>query len=228
LQKRFRYFTTVFFICLNVNCLAQTIIKNYTKDSISHFLTIGNTQQNKVIPSQYDTVIRIALLYFPELNKTKIKIRVKKQASPLTARPNIFACFRKANKRKYIITINNNNKSKFSAILLSNLSFNAQIGVIGHELSHISDYNKRHGIYFIKLLIMHLSKKKMDRFEYNTDLRCIAHGLGYQLLSWSTEVRLKLNLTHWKGIKRLNEQGRERYMNPSSILKVITQTEIYK
>ena len=68
----------------------------------------------------------------------------------------------------------------------------------------------------------------MDRFEYNTDMRCIKHGLGYQLLSWSKEVRIKLKLIQWKGIKHLEENGRERYMNPESIMKAINQNEIYK
>ncbi|MBA2610763.1 MAG: hypothetical protein H0U95_02245 [Bacteroidetes bacterium] len=197
-------------------------------DSAKVYLFNCAVTKNKTIPLQYDTIVKIALLYFPELDNIKVRIRVKKQASPLTARPSISAFFRKASKRKYIITISNKTDSKFSAILLSNLSFNAQIGVIGHELSHINDYNKRYGTYFLKLLFMHLSKNKIDQFEYNTDLRCIEHGLGYQLLSWSKEVRLKLNLIQWKGIKHLNEQGRERYMNPESIMKAIDQNQIYK
>ena len=74
---------------------------------------------------------------------------------------------------------------------------------------------------------MHLSKKSIDGFEYKTDMICIEHGLGYQLLSWSKEVRLKLNLIQWKGIKQLQENGRERYMNPESITKVISESKIY-
>lgn len=75
---------------------------------------------------------------------------------------------------------------------------------------------------------MQLSKNKMDQFEYNTDMRCIEHGLGYQLLSWSQEVRQKLNISHWKGIKRLKEQGKERYMNPESILLALNKNADYK
>ena len=56
---------------------------------------------------------------------------------------------------------------------------------------------------------------------------CLEHGLGYQLLSWSKEVRLKLNLVQWKGIKQLNNTGRERYMNPESIIKEMMQNKIY-
>ena len=206
---------------------SQTITKEFKKNSSVLFFPKSKILKNKTIPLQYDTITRIALMYYPELENTKIKIRIKMQASPLTARPSLFAIFSRASKRNYIITISNKVDSKFSTILLSNLSFNSQIGVIGHELGHIADYNSRYGIYFIKLLFMHLNKRKMDRFEYNTDMRCIEHGLGYQLLSWSKEVRLKLNLIQWKGIKHLNKQGRERYMNPESITKTISQSVIY-
>ena len=58
----------------------------------------------------------------------------------------------------------------------------------------------------------------MDAFEYNTDKRSIQHGLGYQLLSWSEEVRSKLNLNQWGGANK-PERKRERYMNPETIKK---------
>lgn len=220
LQKLFNCLSIGGFLSLfNINSFAQEIIKEFNQDSISDYLRKESPIKNKIIPLEYDHAIRIALKYYPELEKTKIEFHVRKQASPLTARPSVVAVFRKASKRKYIITISNKTSSKFSGIMLSNLSFNAQAGVIGHELGHISDYNKRHGLYFIRLFFMHLSKKKMDSLEYNTDMCCIAHGLGYQLLSWSKEVWLKLNLMQWKGINQLDDKGGERYMNPENIIQ---------
>jgi len=227
LQKHFSCFLWGLSTFIVGNTYSQTIVKEFIRDSAHIYLSNCAFKKNKKIPLQYDTPVNVALLYFPELDNTEIRIRVKKQASPLTARPTMFAFFRKTSKRKYIITISNKTDSKFLPVLLNNLSFDSQIGVIGHELSHISDYNKRYGIYFLKLFCMHLIKKKMDHFEYNTDMRCIDHGLGYQLLSWSKEVRFKLNLTQWKGVKHVNKPGRERYMNPESITKAISQKQIY-
>jgi len=43
--------------------------------------------------------------------------------------------------REYVININN--KSEFEGILLKNVPFNAQIGIIGHEIGHIVDYENR-------------------------------------------------------------------------------------
>ena len=227
LRKHISCVTITFSLLLNIHSFSQSVIKEFNQDSISIYLANAVGLRNKITPSEYENPIRIALMYFPELENIKIKIQTKNQASPLSARPVIFDIFRKASKRKYIISISNKTSSKFSTIMLKNLSFNSQIGVIGHELSHISDYNKRKGLYFVKLFFIHLSQKKMDNFEYNTDMRCIEHGLGYQLLSWSEEVRFKINLIQWKGIKQMNEKGRERYMNPESIIKEIKENRIY-
>ncbi|TEB40289.1 hypothetical protein D0809_31370, partial [Flavobacterium circumlabens] len=89
---------------------------------------------------------------------------------------------------------------KLKPILLENLSFNAQIGVLGHELSHVSDYStKGFGKMMNLLRIELLSKDKVDAFESQTDLYCIEHGLGYQLLDWSKSVRENIKLDFWRG-----------------------------
>jgi len=228
LQKHFKIITyLICVILLNHNIKSQTIVKEFKKDSVSFYLNNSLNYTNKAIPTQYGDVIKIALSYYPELLSTKIKFKLTSKGSPLSARPTVFSIFHKAKNRKYIISICTKTKSRFDSILLNNLSFNSKVGVVAHELSHISFYNKKNGLYFIKLVFMHLSKKAIDKFEYNTDLRCIEHGLGYQLLSWSREVRLKLNLMQWKGIKKMSANGRERYMNPESIIKKIKQNNIY-
>ena len=172
-----------------------------------------------------DTTFRLqiqgALLFYPELKNSRIKFRIRNVKSPLAARPTFWAIFQKPKNRTYLITISKKTSERFTPILLKNLSFNAQIGVLGHELSHISFYNRQKGRYFIKLLFMQLNPKAMDNFENDTDRRCIAHGLGYQLLSWSEEVREKLHIKTWKGVDNNATLERERYMSPASILKEI-------
>ncbi len=177
---------------------------------------------HKKIDSTFRKQIQGALLFFPELKKTKITFKVKKTLVPLAARPRIWAVFQKPINRKYLITISSKTIGKLEPILLKNLSFNAQIGVLGHEISHIADFNSRKSGYFIKLLFMQVNKKAMDMFEYNTDKRTIEHGLGYQLLSWSTEVRQNLKIKEWGGAGKNGFQEGERYMSPKTIMEKIT------
>ncbi len=95
------------------------------------------------------------------------------------------------------------------------------MGVLGHEISHIADFNQRRGLYFVKLLFMQFTKKAMDIFENNTDRRTIEQGLGYQLLAWSTEVRHNLKIKEWGGAGKNGIQERERYMSPKTITGLI-------
>jgi hypothetical protein len=176
---------------------------------------------NKSMDSTFMMQIKGALMFYPELKNIKIKFRIRNVKSPLAARPTFWAIFQKPENRTYLITISNKTSAFFSPILLKNLSLNAQIGVLGHELSHIAFYNQQKGGYFIRLVLMQLSTKAMDNFENDTDKSCIKHNLGYQLLSWSTEVREKLKIKTWRGVDSNSALERERYMSPASILKAI-------
>ena len=176
---------------------------------------------NKQMDSTFKQQISGALMFYPELKYIKIKFKVKKAIVPLSARPRVWATFQKPKNRKYLIIISSASIGKLEPILLKNLSFNAQVGVLGHEISHISDFNQRRGLYFIKLLFMQFSKKAMDIFENNTDRRTIEHGLGYQLLAWSTEVRHNLKIKEWGGAAKNGIQERERYMSPKTIMGLV-------
>jgi Zn-dependent protease with chaperone function len=194
----------------------RNVTLNFIKDNFKE-----NEYSNKHIDSNYLWQARAALLYYPILKDAKIKIRVRKSKTPLTARPRIWAIFQRPSQRKYLITISSETTGRLEPILLKNLSFNAQIGVLGHEMSHIVDFHQRKGLFFILLAAMHLNRKAIDKFENDTDKRCIEHGLGYQLLDWSTEVRTKLKITQWNGKKTGDVLTRERYMSPESIKKYL-------
>ena len=202
--------------------------------------------KNKKMDTIFQKQIKTALLFYPELKNAYITFQVKKSKSPLSARPSIWAIFQKPENRRYIVIISTQTKNRLEPILLKNLSFNAQVGVLGHELSHVADFQQRKGVYFIKLLALHLSQKSMDTFENDTDKRCIEHGLGYQLLAWSIEVRQNLKIKQWHGANddkqaqntvtpnrdeaRSIKGGlvRERYMSPQTIESVMKKMLIYK
>jgi hypothetical protein len=186
---------------------------------------------NKSIPAQYEQPILIALSFFPELKDISIDFRVRKtNKAPLTTIPSFHTVLFSSPKRKYIITIRNLMSKSLQPILFQNLPFNAQIGVIGHELSHVLDFHSKTSFGLIGNGISTLSYKFVDRFEYKTDSICIAHGLGYQLLEWSTYVRASLHRENWIGAGNANEEknsNRERYMNPETIIRRIATEPIY-
>jgi hypothetical protein len=195
-------------------------VKEFKPDSVEMYLK--NSVFNKTMPSQFERQIRVALAYYPTLKQTKIIFKVRKTRTPLAAAPTFWSAFRRSSKRTYIITISSESSVPFlNKILLDSLGFNAQIGVLGHEISHILEFNSKNSLFFVGLVLRNVSKKAIDRFENNTDKRCIEQGLGYQLLAWSTEVRRNLNIKEWRGADNLGEQKRERYMSPPTILSLI-------
>jgi hypothetical protein len=121
---------------------------------------------------------------------------------------------------------------RLAPVLFSNLPYDAQIGVLGHELSHALYFSGQTLSGMAGMAFNHFSGKYKDKMEYKTDSVCIIHGLGFQLLSWSNYVRSALNIDQWTGHKNREGRGKskishERYMNPGSIKRVIAKTPLY-
>ncbi|MEO8147529.1 MAG: hypothetical protein ABI723_07830 [Bacteroidia bacterium] len=214
------------------NADAQRPFKQFEPDNFDSTY-YNQFSSNKIIPKEISKQVLIALSYFPELKNTPIEFKFSKKHSPLATAPTFVSCFKSESKRKFIVTISNNTSPKLTPILFYNLPYNAQIGVIGHELSHVSDLSKKNFLALMRIGAGHLSKKFMDNFENNTDMICIKHGLGYQLMDWSKYVRTVLKIDEWYGAdnpESFMAQGkkRERYMSPPVIQSYINQMPLYR
>ena len=181
---------------------------------------------NKEIPEKYQRPILTALSHFPELKDVHIIFRIKKQYTPLTTKPDLASVFKRKNYRTYIITISNHTIDTLKRLLFQNLDFEEQLGVIGHELSHVVDFNSKNFPQTMGIGIGHFSKKYIDKMEYNTDRICIMHGLGQYLLAYSNHVRQTMHVHNWRGVDYVNKgngNGQyERYMNPETIEKYMS------
>src|SRR5438552_13857191 len=158
---------------------SQLVIKAFSSTSFTnsdYALIKQSVGINKEIPLQYEKQILIALTYFPELINTAIEFRIRNKHTPLSSRPSWVSIARRNESRKYIITISDSSEGSLMHILLKNMNFNAQVGVIGHELSHVSDFITKNSLGLMRIGLGNLSQKFLDRFEYRTDSICIAHG----------------------------------------------------
>jgi len=212
---------------------AQEIVKTFHQNSLTNkeiAILKSKFGNHKTLIADYEKQMLIALSYFPELKDIKIKFKLKNRETPLATRPTVVSMFRSAKKRTYIISISKKSTNYLDAIVFKNLNYNAQIGVLGHELCHISEYlNKGFGKMCNVAAIEIFSKKAVDKFEFNTDLNCINHGLGYQLLDWSINVRENLKRVNWLGAVNLTaDEKSERYMNPSTITAILSKHPLYR
>ncbi len=201
----------------------QTPQVSFSKDAFQ-LEPYRSFKANKSYPQEMEQQVLTALAYYPELKDTKIIFRFKKRNTPLTSRPRFFHVFKGKKNRAYVITISTKTKDAFAPILFHNLPYNAQIGVLAHEIGHIVTYKKKSSFQILGIAFKLLNAKFVDRFEYDTDLTAIAHGMGHQLYDWSVYVRKALNIVEWNGI---TNSGQERYMNPTTIQGYMQSSGIY-
>ena len=183
-------------------------------------------RHNKEIPPEFERPIQTALSYFPELKDTHIVFRIKKAYTPLTTKPGFISIFKRMDHRTYVITISNETIDTLDRLLFQNLTFEEQVGIMGHELSHVVDFDRKNFPQEVGNGIRHVSKKYVDKMEFNTDRICIMHGLGKYLEAYSMHVRQTMHVHNWRGVDFVNEKNEthERYMNPDTIEKYMGNT----
>jgi len=175
-------------------------------DSAAYVIKIDSLRQlygnNKDISSEYEHLAYITLSYFPELVDTKIRFKKSKIKTTLNVRPQILSLiFSHKTKRKYIVRINK--KQKDSVISFDKVPFNAKIGLLGHEFSHIADYSSRNIFGVSSRLVDYAFVGRKEKFEKEIDGMTILRGLHWQLYDWSYYVIYKSDASlEYKDFKR--------------------------
>jgi hypothetical protein len=178
-----------------------------------------NFNNKKKIPSDFEPEILKALSFFPELKNHRIDFVIRKGHAPLSARPTFGGLLRNARKRKYKVFISSGMKGDWDSFTMKNTPYDARVGVLGHELSHVKNFAKMSGISLVGLGINHVSRSYMDRFEYRTDSLCIEQGMGEYLLACAVFARKIFNAPDPEQleVKGVRSNYKERYMSPSTI-----------
>lgn len=169
----------------------------------------------------FQSAIAAALLHYPELQHTSIQFKLTGQESTGKTTMGFLSLFHKRN-RHYIIKINN--ELSRTGVLLQNLTFEEQEGVLGHELAHIIDFSHRNFFGMMDFGINYLNKSKRRKLERATDLSTINHGLAKELFQWSSFVLRSPLIT--PAYKRMRKRF---YLSPEEIknLSYLHQSELH-
>lgn len=171
-------------------------------------------------PQKYELAIYSAIEYYPELKNNTIKFKEKKIGTTLNARPTIPSLFfRRKSKRIYVVRVNNLVKRK-EIITLNKVSFNAQVGILGHEFNHFLDYSERGFFGVMGRGFNYLSDKSKSNFEKEIDTRTLYRGLGWQLYDFSIYVYTNENVP-----KEYLEFKKKIYWGPDDFLRLIKESE---
>jgi hypothetical protein len=171
---------------VEVHKFADTLAnKKYDLDSLRKI--IGT---NKGLPEGFEIAGAIAYSAFPELKDVEIDMVLTQAGAPMESAPEIWSLFGPRENRRYQILLNDAKDSFFDPILLRSLPFDAQVGILAHELGHVVYYQELNIFEFGKWGLMYL---RDDDFrashERTTDLMPVYHGLGSQIYQYAYFVR---------------------------------------
>jgi hypothetical protein len=169
-----------------------TVTHIYAQDGYEKFYLLKKNFENnlsglrnefgnkKIIPAELELECLVALSFYPELKNTDIEFRFGKLNFTMISKPKFKSVLKGKTERQYLIMIQRPGPSK-NNLEWEELSFNAMVGWIGHELGHILHYSHKSsaGIVFTGIKYAFPGyRRKMERF---TDQLAIQHNLGYAL-----------------------------------------------
>lgn len=198
-------------------------IRVYTKNSVSNEKLAefrSSFGRNKTIPKEFEEQTLIALSYYPELKDAHIEFIRTNIKTTMACRPATGSLTRRYS-REYVITIDNDDEQK--GVVLDDVAFNAQVGVIGHELAHIIDYENKGIGSIIKLGMDYATGNYPPEFEKSIDKLTIQRGLGWQLFDWADFV-----MNESEASKEYKEFKRKSYLTPEEIKKEIEKDRHYQ
>jgi hypothetical protein len=182
--------------------------------------THSDLENHKVIPLKYKDVILDALSYYPELSSTHIIFRLTDSGRlPYRTVPSRSSFFKPKEKRVYIVTILEEAKGVKEKVLFKNLPPDAQLGVLGHELGHIVQFNNCDKKQLLRSWLSYTNFFVKREIERNADVLAIEHGLGKQLHVYSVFIR------QIKGYLEKRKEIETNYLKPHEILQGISQKE---
>lgn len=177
--------------------------------------------QNKFIYPEYKVAILAALTYFPELRGVSVDFVPGNIGTTMQCRPSVHSLLSGNEQRDYIVEINQD--ESFMGVLLKNAPFNAQVGVIGHELTHILDYEKKNVFGVIERGLEYFQDESKRKYEIEIDSLTIARGLGWQLFDWADFVLNRSGASEeYKAFKR------SIYLAPEQIREQIRRNRTYE
>jgi hypothetical protein len=178
--------------------------------------------RNKELPEGFELQALLALSHYPELKDTRVRFVVDDVDIPLSSRPYWASMLRSAGKRTYLVVIDSERDGGRDDVLLKRQPFNAQTGIIGHELAHTVYYLDRSFFGILNDALCQLSDCRIN-FERQTDRRTVDYGLGWQRFDHSVFLRKS------RGVDPLAEPNPgSTYLAPTELLSLMEANPAYK
>lgn len=178
---------------------------------------------NKIIPDKISKEAKIALSYYPELEKVPIEFRFKDdiKKSFMQAQPKFSNLFRGKNDRSYYIFVSSKVNIEGRDFSVDEIPPDVLIGWFGHELGHIVDYRDRSAFGLMVFGMRYVtSKNYIMEAERVADTYAVEHGMGDYILKTKNFIlnHTDLSESYKNRIKRL-------YLSPEEIVVLVNKME---
>lgn len=201
----------------------QAIIRQFS-DSANRVTGIDS---NSLLKKQFNYVLK----FFPKMLVKNIRIEFNRKEDVVKIKPKFSSIFKMPSQRVYTVYFSKGTKSTLDSVLLENLSFNAQLGLIGTQVSVIEDLSTGGFFNFIGWYFKHITHKGMKKIRALAERRTLEVGLGYQLLTLNKELNEKLKIDNWpntKGYTNYMQHYKNREMKPQTILNLMNDLPVYR
>lgn len=195
------------------DCDTNLYLYEEYKDSLAFYEAhFGRTKKTNIRDKKLKLAFYVALRHFPELNDVHMKVDLKRISATMMAQPTFGFLFHKQENRRYQIYVNKSQAN--NGMYYKDLTFNSQVGWIGHEFAHILDYSQKSNKELLIFISKYVSsKKELKKTECEADRVAIKHGLGKQLLE---------GVNYFYTNKRISKAYREKkksyYLSPEQIV----------
>ena len=192
----------------------------------AHRVELKNIDSTSSIKKQIDYVLK----FYPKMLVKNILVDFKKSASVAKTRPKFSSIFKSPVQRVYKITFSKGTNSTLDSVVLENLTFNSQIGLIAHQISIIEDMSTGGFFNFVAFYFKNLTHAGIKRIYLDAEEKTIEVGLGYQLLDLNKENLENLKIENWtdtKGYTNYMRHYKNRSMKPSRVINFINDMPVY-
>lgn len=185
-----------------------------------------NIDSNSILRKQFDYVLK----FYPKMRVKNIIVSYKASSKIVKTKPKFGSIFKLPGQRIYTITFSKKTNTTLDSILLGNLSFNSQVGLIANQISTIEDMSTGGFFNFVGWYFKQLSGKSKRKLITESELKTLEVGLGHQLLSLNKECQEKLVIDKWtttKGYTNYMRHYRTQNMKPQKINNFMSDMPVY-
>lgn len=202
----------------------STLMRNFT-DSLNR-IALSNTDSNSLLKYQFNYILK----FYPNMLVKNILIETKEARDVVKTKPIFSTILKSPDQRVYKITFSKSTKSTLDSVMIDNLSFNSQLGLIAKQIAKIDELSTSGFWDFTAWYFRHLTRRGRNRIEANAEKKTLEIGLGYQLLALNQEIVEKLNIDMWKSVKGYTsyvKYTKNAAMKPNLINDFINDLPVY-